>query len=374
MIPHTELPRHLLENLTTAILLLEQDLSLIYMNPAAEMLLAASLTRFRTQPIYMLFQEPASGLDTLMEAVQTGHPFTKREALLQLHQGETLTVDYTASPIVGLHQHHQLIVEIFPRDRQLRISREEELLNKQETVRALVRGMAHEIKNPLGGLRGAAQLLERALPDDHLKDYTRVIIEEADRLRNLVDRMLGPNQLPSMRLLNIHEVLERVYTLAQAEFGQHIRLIRDYDPSLPEFYGDPEQLIQAVLNIVRNAMQALIESGHTQGRIILQSRAKRQFTLGAERHRLVCQVKIIDNGPGIPEGMQENIFYPMVSGRAQGTGLGLTIAQAALQKHQGLIECTSQPGQTEFRLLIPFDHLPAEAERKQAEHKQGVAL
>ncbi|MBE0509087.1 MAG: PAS domain-containing sensor histidine kinase, partial [Marinospirillum sp.] len=182
----------------------------------------------------------------------------------------------------------------------------------------------------------------------------------ADRLRNLVDRMLGPRHLPEMKRLNIHEVLERVYTLAQAEFGDQVRLIRDYDPSLPEFIGDKEQLIQAVLNIVRNAMQALIESGQSNGRIILQSRAKRQFTLGSERHRLVCQVKIIDNGPGIPENMLENIFYPMVSGRAEGTGLGLTIAQAALQQHQGLIECTSQQGHTEFRMLIPFDNSTTE--------------
>ncbi|WP_114417036.1 nitrogen regulation protein NR(II) [Marinospirillum perlucidum] len=352
-----ELPRHLLENLTTAVLLLEQDLQLIYMNPAAEMLLAASLTRFRNQPITQLFQEPDSGLDTLVHAADTGHPYTKREALFQLHNGETITVDYTASPIAELIN-TQVILEVFPRDRQLRISREEELVNKQETVRALVRGMAHEIKNPLGGIRGAAQLLERTLPNQDLKDYTQVIINEADRLRNLVDRMLGPRHLPSLEMLNIHEVLERVYTLAQAEFGEQIKLVRDYDPSLPEFLGDKEQLIQAVLNVVRNSMQALIESGQSNGRIQLQSRAKRQFTLGAERHRLVCQVKIIDNGPGIPEGMLENIFYPMVSGRAEGTGLGLTIAQAALQKHQGLIECTSRPGHTEFVLLLPLDAGP----------------
>ncbi|SFC49677.1 two-component system, NtrC family, nitrogen regulation sensor histidine kinase GlnL [Marinospirillum celere] len=349
-----ELPRHLLENLTTAVMLLEQNLRLVYMNPAAEMLLAASLTRFRQQPVSLLFQEPDSGLDTLNQAATSGHPYTKREALLQLHNGENITVDYTISPIAEL-SNTQLIMEVFPRDRQLRISREEELVNKQETVRALVRGMAHEIKNPLGGIRGAAQLLERALPNEDLKDYTQVIIDEADRLRNLVDRMLGPNHLPSMEMLNIHEVLERVYTLAQAEFGDQIRLLRDYDPSLPEFLGDKEQLIQAVLNVVRNSMQALIESGQSNGRITLQSRAKRQFTLGAERHRLVCQVKVIDNGPGIPETMLENIFYPMVSGRAEGTGLGLTIAQAALQKHQGLIECKSRPGHTEFILLLPLD-------------------
>lgn len=349
-----ELPRHLLENLTTAVMLLEQNLQLVYMNPAAEMLLAASLTRFRQQAVSQLFQEPDSGLDTLSQAAISGHPYTKREAQLQLHNGESIIVDYTISPIAEL-SNTQLIMEIFPRDRQLRISREEELVNKQETVRALVRGMAHEIKNPLGGIRGAAQLLERTLPDEDLKDYTQVIIQEADRLRNLVDRMLGPHHLPTMEMLNIHEVLERVYTLAQAEFGDQIRLLRDYDPSLPEFIGDKEQLIQAVLNVVRNSMQALSESGQSNGRITLQSRAKRQFTLGAERHRLVCQVKVIDNGPGVPESMLENIFYPMVSGRAEGTGLGLTIAQAAMQKHQGLIECKSRPGHTEFILLLPLD-------------------
>lgn len=349
-----ELPRHLLENLTTAVLLLEQDLQLVYMNPAAEMLLAASLTRFRQHPISLLFQEPDSGLDTLAQAAATGHPYTKREAQLQLHNGDSLTADYTVSPVAELNA-TQLILEIFPRDRQLRISREEELVNKQETVRALVRGMAHEIKNPLGGIRGAAQLLERALASEQYKDYTQVIIQEADRLRNLVDRMLGPHHLPSLEAVNIHEVLERVYTLAQAEFGHQIKLIRDYDPSLPEFMGDKEQLIQALLNVVRNSMQALIEANQSNGRIVLQSRAKRQFTLGAERHRLVCQVKVIDNGPGIPENMLENIFYPMVSGRPEGTGLGLTIAQAALQKHQGLIECQSQPGHTEFILLLPLD-------------------
>ncbi len=354
MSPATELPSHLLENLTTAVLLLEQDLKLTYMNPAAEMLLAASLTRFKGQTLSLLFQEPVEGLATLTLAASTGHPLTKREAQLQLYNGDNITVDYTVSPIAELKS-TQLILEIFPRDRQLRISREEDLVNKQETVRALVRGMAHEIKNPLGGIRGAAQLLERALPDTELKDYTQVIIDEADRLRNLVDRMLGPRHLPSMQPVNIHEVLERVHTLAEAEFGDQIHLVRDYDPSLPEFLGDKEQLIQALLNIVRNAVQAISESGQTNGRIKLQTRAKRQFTLGAERHRLVCQVKVIDNGPGIPESLLENIFYPMVSGRPEGTGLGLTIAQAAIQQHQGLIECHSHPGHTEFVMLLPFD-------------------
>ncbi|ODC04520.1 PAS domain-containing sensor histidine kinase [Terasakiispira papahanaumokuakeensis] len=355
MSPTSAQPPHLLDNLTTAVLLLDGDhMTIEYLNPAAEMLLAASLARVKHQPLASLFQEADQRLDPLQEAVDSGHPFTKRESELQLHNGDTITVDYTVTPL-SEHQQTQLIVEIDPRDRLLRISREEDIFSKQETVRVLVRGMAHEIKNPLGGIRGAAQLLERALPDESLHDYTRVIIEEADRLRNLVDRMLGPRTLPDMQLLNIHAVLERVYALAEAEFGERVQLIRDYDPSLPELTGDQEQLIQAVLNIVRNGIQAITESGQTNGRIRLQTRARRQFTLGMSRHRLVCQVRIIDNGPGIPSEILEKIFYPMVSGRAEGTGLGLTIAQSVVQQHGGLIECISHPGRTEFSLLLPFE-------------------
>ncbi|HCC60948.1 MAG TPA: PAS domain-containing sensor histidine kinase [Pseudomonas sp.] len=250
----------------------------------------------------------------------------------------------------------ELLLEVLPRDRLLRITKEEAQLSKQETTKMLVRGLAHEIKNPLGGIRGAAQLLARELPEEHLKDYTEVIIEEADRLRNLVDRMLGSNKLPSLAMTNIHEVLEHVASLIEAECQGSLILVRDYDPSIPEVLMDRAQMIQAVLNIMRNAMQALAgQSELGLGRLTLRTRSLRQFTIGHIRHRLVARIEIIDNGPGIPAELQNTLFYPMVSGRPDGTGLGLAITQNIISQHQGLIECESHPGHTAFSIFLPLE-------------------
>lgn len=349
------LHRLLLDNLTTATILLNAELRLEYMNPAAEMLLAISGQRSHGQFISELFTESAEALNSLRQAVEHAHPFTKREAMLTALTGQPLTVDYAVTPILNSGR-TLLLLEVHPRDRLLRITKEEAQLSKQETTKMLVRGMAHEIKNPLGGIRGAAQLLARELPDNGLKDYTNVIIEEADRLRNLVDRMLGSNKLPSLAMTNIHEVLERVCSLVDAESQGGITLVRDYDPSLPDVLVDREQMIQAVLNIVRNAMQAI--SGQNElrlGRITLRSRAMRQFTIGHTRHRLVARIEIIDNGPGIPAELQDTLFYPMVSGRPDGTGLGLAITQNIISQHQGLIECDSHPGHTTFSIFLPLE-------------------
>ena len=346
------LHRLLLDNLTTATILLNDALRLEYMNPAAEMLLAVSGQRSHGQFIGELFSESPEALGSLRHAVEYAHPFTKREALLVSLSGQPLTVDYAVTPILNRGQ-TLLLLELHPRDRLLRITKEEAQLSKQETTKLLVRGLAHEIKNPLGGIRGAAQLLARQLPEESLRDYTNVIIEEADRLRNLVDRMLGSNKLPSLAMTNIHEVLERVASLIEAEAQGSITLLRDYDPSIPDLLIDREQLIQAVLNIVRNALQAL--AGQAQGRIGLRTRTLRQFTIGHNRHRLVVKVEITDNGPGIAPELQETIFYPMVSGRADGTGLGLAITQTIISQHQGLIECESQPGHTRFSIFLPLD-------------------
>ena len=347
--------RLLLDNLTTATLLLNAELRLEYMNPAAEMLLAVSGQRSHGQFISELFTESTEALNSLRQAVEHAHPFTKREAQLTSLTGQTITVDYAVTPI--LHQGNTLLLlEVHPRDRLLRITKEEAQLSKQETTKMLVRGLAHEIKNPLGGIRGAAQLLARELPEDGLRDYTNVIIEEADRLRNLVDRMLGPNKLPSLAMTNIHEVLERVCSLVDAESQGCITLVRDYDPSLPDVLIDREQMIQAVLNIVRNAMQAISSQNELRlGRITLRSRAMRQFTIGHVRHRLVARVEIIDNGPGIPSELQDTLFYPMVSGRPDGTGLGLAITQNIISQHQGLIECESHAGHTAFSIFLPLE-------------------
>lgn len=347
--------RLLLDNLTTATLLLNAELRLEYMNPAAEMLLAVSGQRSHGQFISELFTESTEALSSLRQAVEQAHPFTKREAQLTSLTGQTITVDYAVTPI--LHQGQTLLLlEVHPRDRLLRITKEEAQLSKQETTKMLVRGLAHEIKNPLGGIRGAAQLLARELPEEGLRDYTNVIIEEADRLRNLVDRMLGSNKLPSLAMTNIHEVLERVCSLVDAESQGCITLVRDYDPSLPDVLIDREQMIQAVLNIVRNAMQAISSQNELRlGRITLRSRALRQFTIGHVRHRLVARVEIIDNGPGIPPELQDTLFYPMISGRPDGTGLGLAITQNIISQHQGLIECESHAGHTAFSIYLPLE-------------------
>ncbi len=349
------LQRLLIENLTTATLLLNSRLRLEYMNPAAEMLLAVSGQRSHGQFISELFTESPEALAALRQAVEEAHPFTKREATLTSATGQSLTVDYAVTPVLT-RQETMLLLEVLPRDRLLRITMEEAQLSKQETTKMLVRGLAHEIKNPLGGIRGAAQLLARELPEEHLKDYTEVIIEEADRLRNLVDRMLGSNKLPSLAMTNIHEVLEHVASLIDAECQGSIILVRDYDPSIPEVLMDREQMIQAVLNIMRNAMQALAGQNELGlGRLTLRTRTLRQFTIGHIRHRLVARIEIIDNGPGIPAELQNTLFYPMVSGRPDGTGLGLAITQNIISQHQGLIECESHPGHTVFSIFLPLE-------------------
>jgi two-component system nitrogen regulation sensor histidine kinase GlnL len=249
------------------------------------------------------------------------------------------------------------LLEIQEVNRSWAMSKKETLIAKHEITVEMIRGLSHEIKNPLGGIRGAAQLLASELPNPQLQDYTNVIIEEADRLVNLVDRLTGAYKKPVIRQLNIHEVIERVRSLVEAETRGTIDIVRDYDPSLPEINGDLEQLIQAVLNIVRNAMQALMENTRQDRppQIILRTRAVTHATIGTTSHKLIARIEVIDNGPGIHAHMIENIFYPLISGRAEGTGLGLSIAQNILKNHAGLIECESQEGKTRFILSIPIN-------------------
>jgi len=346
--------KQILDNLTAAVVMLNSQLELDYINPAAEMMFEASARQLRKHLINEWFCDGPEDIEVLKSALRDNHPYTRREAKLHTLNQQELTVDYSVNPIIQ-HGSTYLLIEFQLRDRLIRIEREEELLSSHKTARTLVRGLAHEIKNPLGGIRGAAQLLERELPDEGLFDYTHVIIEEADRLRNLVDRLLGPRTLPNITDVNIHAILERVGSLIEAESAGSVLLKRDYDPSIPEFAGDAEQLIQAVLNIMRNSMQALQRSETPSPTIMLRTRALRQFTLASERHRLVCSVEISDNGPGIPDEILHEIFYPMVSGNPQGSGLGLSIAQSIINQHQGLIECNSEPGHTCFHLFIPLE-------------------
>jgi len=250
----------------------------------------------------------------------------------------------------------EVVVELLPQETQTRQDREERQMEQAQANKELIRNLAHEIKNPLGGIRGAAQLLQLELDSRDLTEYTQVIVREADRLQTLVDRLLAPHRRPQVvGNVNIHEVCERVRTLILAEFPKGLQVRRDYDTSLPEFRGDVDQLIQAVLNIAHNAALALKDRiAMGDGQIILATRIARQVTFVKKRFRLALELHVIDNGPGIPEDIRERLFHPLVSGRDGGSGLGLNLAQSFVQQHQGLIECESQPGRTDFKILIPL--------------------
>ena len=340
----------LIDNLSTSILVLSHELMVEYMNPSAEVLFAASSRQSIGQSIKDLFPAEPAFIERIREVLRTGQGFTQHELALVLTENRRITVHCSVNTEDSGKQ-QRLLVEMKQLDHHLRISREERLLAQNVATRSLVRGFAHEVKNPLGGLRGAAQLLEAELPDEALKEYTQIIIGEADRLQKLVDGMLGPNNLPNETVVNIHEVLERVRSLVLAEVPEGVLLKRNYDVSIPEFLADKDQLIQSILNIVRNAIQA------TQGKgtIELKTRIERQLTIGSIRHRHVMRLDITDNGVGIPEEMQQRIFFPMVTSRAEGTGVGLSIAQSLISRHGGLIECISQPGETKFTILLPIE-------------------
>jgi len=352
-----DLHKMLLDNLSTAVLLLDGDFLIDYINPAAEALLQASSGRLLGTPASELFSDHELSYQTLVEVMDTGHPHIRRHEHLRILGSDSIQVDYTITPVDSADC-RQLLLEMQPIDRFLKINREEALLSVHNTSKSLIRGLAHEIKNPLGGIRGAAQLLEQQLRDDGLGgetlEFCQVIITETDRLRNLVDRLLGPNHLPRLEPINIHEVTEHVGALIEAEVQGNLTLVRDYDPSIPTINGDREQLIQAVLNVVRNAMQSLIDAKSCAPSITLTTRIRRSFTIAGQYHKVVCRLEVKDNGPGVSKDLKERIFFPMISGRAGGSGLGLTIAQTAVNGHQGIIECESEPGNTRFSMYLPI--------------------
>lgn len=351
--------KQLLDSLITAVIVLDGDLGLYHINASAEALLGISDSQMHGKSISHCFSETDGTPETLRAALVDNTHFTKRKARWRLQNQTEITVDYSVTPNPEVNM---LIIEVQPLDRMLRISREEALLSSQETSRNLIRSLAHEIKNPLGGIRGAAQLLARELHSEELEEYTGIIIDETDRLRDLVDRMLGPRQPLQRRPVNIHEVFEHVATVIKAEAGGTVHIDRDYDPSIPELPGDKSQLIQAALNIARNALQAIQEnSAQATGRITFATRVQRRFTIGRTHHPLVARMDITDNGPGIAPGLLEDIFFPMITGRADGTGLGLAISQNLVNQHDGLIECQSEVGHTVFSIYLPLENDYAEA-------------
>ncbi len=347
--------KRLLNNLNTGVLLLDSELRLLYINIAAENLLEISDRKAQQLFIGDVFINAAEDIQEMQAALSNYSSFTRRRAEFLLPHGKLISVDYTINTFEEDSEPRALL-ELNSLEHINRISREEHLNSAHATTVELVRGLAHEIKNPLGGIRGAAQLLAQELPSAELREYTSVIIDEADRLHRLVDRLVGSRTPPALKDINIHEVMERVRNLVEAEIvDQSIKLIADYDPSIPPIHADAEQLIQAILNIVRNAMQSLTSPGvkHDLGKIHLRTRILLNTSIGSRLHRLVASIKIIDNGPGINAEIIDTIFYPMISGRAEGKGLGLSIAHGIINQHQGMIECESRPGATCFEVLLP---------------------
>jgi two-component system nitrogen regulation sensor histidine kinase GlnL len=326
--------------------MLDDRLQVIYANPAAETLLAHGRKHLLGVPFDRSLPGNEPFADRLRQALESQAGFNDNDLVLEAG-GESVHLHCVISPVEA--GEGRLLIEFRELEQQLKIARETRLIEQQQANRELVRNLAHEIKNPLGGIRGAAQLLERELSDPELREFTQVIVKEADRLQSLMNRLLTPTRLPQIETVNIHEILERVRMLLAAEFPDGLEILRDYDTSLPEIAGDKESLIQAVLNVARNAAQAT--SG--RGEIRLSTRIARQVTIARRRYRLAIAIAIEDDGPGVAPEIAELIFYPLVTGREGGTGLGLSLAQSFVSRHQGIIEFESIPGRTRFTILLP---------------------
>ncbi len=339
--------------LATLVAVLNPDAEVLFSNSALEDVLGSSRKTIDGAYFPEVFTEPAQ-LQNAIDGLRDNEFSTLRyDAWLKRPGQDSLPVHVIVNRTESADA---VIVEMVPLEQQTRQDREERLAEQAQTNKELIRNLAHEIKNPLGGIRGAAQLLEMEIDSPELTEYTQVIIREADRLQSLVDRLLAPHRRPHMvGDVNIHEVCERVRSLIMAEFPKGLKVVRDYDISIPEFRGDREQLIQAVLNIAHNACQALAERiADADAVLTFRSRVTRQVTFGKQRYRLALELHVIDNGPGVPDCIKDRIFYPLVSGRDGGSGLGLTLAQTFVQQHHGLIEVDSVPGRTDFKILIPL--------------------
>ena len=345
----------LLDALVTSVFLLEQDLTVCYLNAAAQTLLGLG----PNQALGRRFSDLTRGAETLLtlfeRARSGGEGVVQRELAWPAPGGVDRILDCAVTQVSVGQDSVRLLLEIEDITQHRRLTRENALLAQLGGSRLMVRQLAHEIKNPLGGLRGAAQLLERELLDPALREYTRVIISEADRLTNLLDSMLGPGRPPAKQQVNVHELLERVYHLLRSEAPEGVVIDRDYDPSLPALTVDPNHIIQAMLNLGRNAVQALSGGNVPSPRLVLRTRAATNVSLGARRHRLVASIQFEDNGPGVLTEIRDTIFYPLVSGRSDGTGLGLGIAQDLVSRHGGLIEFDSAPGRTIFVIFLPME-------------------
>lgn len=344
--------KKILAHLNETVLLFNRDLILTYINTAGEILLADSKKHLLGLSAKNLFKLSNSALfNDLLQCLSMSEPLIDRELNL-VHLNQAMTVNFSATPLMENGKLSEILVELQQVDRQLKLSKEQQLFAQQNMSRTLVKGLAHEIKNPLGGIRGAAQLLSFELEDPELKEYTQIIIQESDRLKALMDKMLGPNKPAKKDTLNIHEILERVRQLVNIEANNNIIINTDYDPSIPDLKADKNQIIQVVLNIMQNAIQAM----QYDGLITLRTRILRQMTIGRKKFKLTAKIDIINNGPSIDKDLMNQIFYPMITTRPEGSGLGLSIAQSLINQHDGFIECESELGNTTFTIYLPLEN------------------
>jgi two-component system nitrogen regulation sensor histidine kinase GlnL len=365
-----------LDLLVTAVLVLDERFIIRYANPAAENLFALSRNLMLQQALDDVFTRD-DALAAALESART-HKAGYSDYDVKLSAIGRVDVHHLICSVMPIEMPATLqaaaadpgyLLEMRPITQQIKAAREERILDQTQANRELVRNLAHEIRNPLGGIRGAAQLLDAELDRADLREYTRVVMHEADRLQSLMDRMLTPHRLPQVGALNIHEVVERVRSVMLAEYPDGLVVRRDYDTSLPLLAGDREQILQAVLNIVRNAAQAM----GGQGRIVLRTRIARSVTLARRRYRQAITLQVIDDGPGIPESVRERIFYPLVSAREGGSGLGLTLAQTFVNQHHGTIEFESVPGRTCFTVTLPIGEDPGALPRGDPPPASGAA-
>lgn len=346
-------PADLLDALSTGVVLLDPAFAVVHANVAAQDLMAVGLNQARGRSLCELFTDSSNLQSMLQRARDTGEVVTECDLSLRPvgSPKDLRVVDITATPVESpVGGARRVLLELADAEPRNRLNRDNALRARLESSRMMTRQLAHEIKNPLGGVRGAAQLLARQLPAPELREYTTVIINETDRLTALVDTMTSPARSPQKRALNIHEVCEHVHRLLSAEAPSGVAVERDYDPSVPEGRFDRNQLVQALLNLARNAMQAVGEAG----RIVLRTRALTQAHIGIVRHRLAVRIDIIDNGPGVPDEIRGTLFYPLVTARPNGTGLGLAVAQELVNRNGGIIEFQSEPGNTVFSITLPL--------------------
>lgn len=344
-----------ISELNTGVVILDKFMGIQYLNSSALSMLDTNLKTSKKKKLNEIFYEEPDSFQNFKSCIAENRNFAKVDALLFMKGGKQLLCDYHIQPFSNASLGEGLIVEIIDKKHLHEIKERLRVQSNQEVTSAFIKGLAHEIKNPLSGIRGAAQLLSHKLSDPHLKEYTEIVINQTDRLTSLVDNILGPNKKPSFANENIHLALEKVINLIQHELDEEgIDISRDYDPSIPDLYIDNYLLEQSILNLVKNAKESLVESDIISPKIKIQTRILHREFLGKSKHKTVCKITVKDNGPGIPENMKELIFFPMISGKSQGSGLGLSITQGIISQHKGTIRFKSQPGETEFSILIPI--------------------